>query len=188
MMSNPFTEGSWESAALKAANTLTGLARYEAHTMEQLWEFAYVTDDDLEWPICYLATSAFVKYRDTCNKFPGVIGMVKKLAQKQHDYGPLNITKFGNEGLKIRTWDKIARINNLEGKGSDGTVEPLSDAYFDIWGYCVLHRMLRDGTFTLPLEAELTVSTETDNNIVRYGDVVIFEWNNAAQGYTVKRA
>lgn len=182
-----FKEGSWEAAAMEAAGSLQVRPWNTPYNMEQLWGFAYVTDTDLDWPIPYLAARAkdgFYRLSDMTLR-----EMVLKLAEKQHEYGPLNILKFKQEGLKIRTWDKIARINNLVGKCSDGVVEPLADAYYDIWGYCVLHRMLRDGTFELPLEATM-VSAETvvaEDNIIRYGDRIKFT-NGDNNGWTVERA
>lgn len=77
------------------------------------------------------------------------------VASKQRDYGTGNILAFEHLGLVVRISDKVARIRNLEKRGSDGTVEPLADAWVDIVGYCLVGLMLLDGTFHLPLAEDL---------------------------------
>ena len=37
-------------------------------------------------------------------------------AKKQHDYGPGNISSFGEVGVLVRVSDKIARLKNLQGR------------------------------------------------------------------------
>jgi hypothetical protein len=76
------------------------------------------------------------------------------LARKQHDYGHDNITKFGLTGVKVRLWDKIARYNNLIARKTDGANESIQDTLVDIVGYCTIHAMIRNGTFSFPLQAD----------------------------------
>ena len=80
------------------------------------------------------------------------------VADKQRDYGHGNILAFEHIGLIVRISDKVARIRNLEARGSAGTVEPLADAWVDIVGYCLVGLMLLDGTFTLPLAEDAPAS------------------------------
>lgn len=77
---------------------------------------------------------------------------VVTLCAKQRDYGPQNILKFGHRGLVVRTWDKIARVENLSESGREAANEPLEDSLWDIIGYCMIGIMLCEGTFELPLE------------------------------------
>lgn len=77
---------------------------------------------------------------------------VPTLVAKQRDYGPNNILRFGYQGLRVRTWDKIARLQNLEGD-SDAENEPAVDSVMDIVGYCLIGIMLVRGTFELPLRS-----------------------------------
>lgn len=82
---------------------------------------------------------------------------VALLASKQHDYGNDNILKFGQQGILVRLWDKIARYNNLlqrEVRGHDVANESVTDTLIDIVGYVVLLYMVQDGTFTSPLKAD----------------------------------
>lgn len=81
-------------------------------------------------------------------------GMLDLLIRKQHDYGHDNINNFGTIGIAIRVCDKIARIRNLRGRGSDGQAEPLQDAYLDLVGYATIAEMYHHGWFQLPLEGD----------------------------------
>lgn len=95
------------------------------------------------------------------------------LARKQHDYGPENILKFGQEGLNVRLWDKVARKDNLQKRvptvldtdacnGTGKVValnESIDDTLTDIIGYVVVKQMLANGTFTKPLLADV-ISTD----------------------------
>lgn len=78
--------------------------------------------------------------------------IVRRLENKQRDYGPLNILRFGQMGLEVRLWDKLARLSNL--KGQQAKNEPLDDTVLDIIGYTVIMVMLEAGWFILPLEVE----------------------------------
>lgn len=76
---------------------------------------------------------------------------VSTLVSKQADYGPNNILRFGTMGLQVRTWDKIARIQNLENREGGPSNEPLLDSAMDIVGYCMIAIMLNWDVFELPL-------------------------------------
>lgn len=73
------------------------------------------------------------------------------LCNKQRDYGPNNIARFGQSGLLLRLHDKVARLENLISTGRDAKNESLHDTYLDIVGYSVIGLMLLDGSFFLPL-------------------------------------
>jgi hypothetical protein len=80
--------------------------------------------------------------------------LVKTLCRKQHDYGVHNILRFGQQGLLIRVWDKISRLENLERKSKDPQVanESQIDTMLDIAGYATIGIMLERGWFRLPLQ------------------------------------
>jgi Nucleotide modification associated domain 1 len=80
---------------------------------------------------------------------------VELLASKQHDYGHANIEKFGAQGVRVRLWDKISRFENLRGRGYSSMNESVVDTLKDIIGYCAIYMMVKNGTFSFPLEAEL---------------------------------
>lgn len=79
--------------------------------------------------------------------------LVKTLCKKQHDYGVHNILRFGQQGLLIRVWDKISRLENLERRTSGPQVadESQIDTMLDIAGYATIGIMLERGWFRLPL-------------------------------------
>ena len=67
------------------------------------------------------------------------------LLTKHHDYGPLNIAQSPGgplNGLRVRMWDKIARINHLIDNGSDAQHEPLEDSYKDLANYAIIALMV----------------------------------------------
>ena len=80
--------------------------------------------------------------------------LVKTLCKKQHDYGVHNILRFGQQGLLIRVWDKISRLENLATKTKNPQVadESQIDTMLDIAGYATIGIMLERGWFRLPLE------------------------------------
>lgn len=76
------------------------------------------------------------------------------LIDKQKDYGPGNITAFGEFGILVRASDKIERLKNLLEKGKEPTNETLRDTWMDLRNYGQIALMLRDDEFELPLEEE----------------------------------
>lgn len=67
------------------------------------------------------------------------------LLTKHHDYGPLNIAQSPGgplNGLRVRMWDKIARINHLIDNGAGAKNEPLEDSYKDLANYAIIALMV----------------------------------------------
>ncbi len=77
--------------------------------------------------------------------------LIETLVRKQRDYGHHNIAKFGRDGLLIRVHDKVARLENLVGNGSDAQNEPIKDTVLDIAGYSVIGIMWDREQFLLNL-------------------------------------
>lgn len=72
------------------------------------------------------------------------------LLDKQEDYGPLNISNSPGgplNGLRVRMYDKIARINNLIETGNDPRNESLRDSFMDLANYSIIALMVIDGTW-----------------------------------------
>ena len=60
------------------------------------------------------------------------------LLKKHEDYGPDNISKAPGgplNGLRVRIWDKIARINHLIDNGATPENESLEDSFRDLANY-----------------------------------------------------
>ena len=102
---------------------------------------------------------------------------VKLLDEKQKDYGPRNISRFGAKGLSVRLYDKVERLANLLlDRGELPKNESLEDTFKDIANYGLIGLMLlRDewpgeeqlefDTFfgVIEQETQIEVTTETDN-------------------------
>jgi hypothetical protein len=70
------------------------------------------------------------------------------LIAKHHDYGPLNIARSPGgpiNGLRVRMWDKVARINNLVDNNVAPTNESLRDSFVDLLNYSAIALMVLDG-------------------------------------------
>jgi hypothetical protein len=72
------------------------------------------------------------------------------LISKHHDYGPLNIARSPGgpiNGLRVRMWDKIARINHLVDNNSTPQNESLRDSFIDLLNYSAIAIMVLDGNW-----------------------------------------
>ena len=70
------------------------------------------------------------------------------LLSKHADYGPSNIAQSPGgpiNGLRVRMWDKIARINHLIDNGADPQHESLRDSFLDLANYSMIALMVIDG-------------------------------------------
>ena len=143
--------------------------------VENSWEWAVsriIVHHELEFPMgqhaaykdlfrkgmyTVLARAAWDDIREAGIEWEGA-DMITLLAGKQHDYGHGNILEFGQQGVLVRLWDKIARYDNLMRRGVDPENESLIDTLKDIIGYCVIWLMLANNTFMLPLAADMKQS------------------------------
>lgn len=72
------------------------------------------------------------------------------LISKHRDYGPLNISRSPGgplNGLRVRIWDKLARINNLLDTGATPEHESLRDSFIDLANYSLIAVMVLEGTW-----------------------------------------
>lgn len=72
------------------------------------------------------------------------------LIKKHHDYGPKNISQSPGgplNGLRVRMWDKVARINNLIDSNVNPSNESLRDSFIDLLNYSAIAMMVLDGTW-----------------------------------------
>lgn len=70
------------------------------------------------------------------------------LIRKHADYGPKNISQSPGgplNGLRVRMWDKIARINHLIETGNDAKNESLEDSFADLANYSIIAMMVLKG-------------------------------------------
>ena len=69
------------------------------------------------------------------------------LLQKHKDYGPKNISLAPGgplNGLRVRMWDKLARINNLVDSGATPENESLRDSFLDLANYAIIAMLVLD--------------------------------------------
>ena len=69
------------------------------------------------------------------------------LISKHHDYGPKNIAHSPGgplNGLRVRMWDKVARINNLLDSKVSPSNESLRDSFIDLLNYSAIAIMVLD--------------------------------------------
>ncbi|WP_300267808.1 hypothetical protein [Microbacterium sp.] len=66
--------------------------------------------------------------------------MQELLARKRESYGPTNLTRFGEEGMIVRTGDKLERLWHMHKSDLQTTSvdEDRLDAWRDIAGYALL--------------------------------------------------
>lgn len=70
------------------------------------------------------------------------------LISKHKDYGPKNISLSPGgplNGLRVRMWDKLARINNLIDTNVDPKHESLEDSFKDMANYAVIGLLVLQG-------------------------------------------
>jgi hypothetical protein len=91
--------------------------------------------------------------KDTPYSFPAEVASVfdeleELLLSKHKDYGPKNISQSPGgplNGLRVRLWDKLARLNNLTDNNSLPQHESLEDTFKDMANYAVIGLLvLRD--------------------------------------------
>ena len=69
------------------------------------------------------------------------------LLRKHNDYGPLNVAHSPGgplNGLRVRIWDKVARINNLLGNNVHPSNESLRDSFVDLMNYSAIAILVLD--------------------------------------------
>lgn len=72
---------------------------------------------------------------------------IKVLDNKQLDYGPRNLQKFGPYGVAVRTSDKLERLINLlenQRKGQTIKNETLADTWLDLANYGLIGFCMED--------------------------------------------
>lgn len=77
------------------------------------------------------------------------------IISKNHKYGKNNILKFGQQGIFMRDWDKICRLEEGIIKGKDLGEEGLMETWADNAGYSLVAMLLEKNWYELPVELGL---------------------------------
>ena len=70
------------------------------------------------------------------------------LYTKHQDYGPLNIALAPGgpmNGLRVRMYDKLARLNNLVDTGNTPKYESVEDTLIDLANYAIIGLLVQRG-------------------------------------------
>jgi len=72
----------------------------------------------------------------------------KILLKKHKDYGPLNIALAPGgalNGIRVRMYDKLARINHLLDHNAEPNYESLEDSFIDLANYAIIAILVQRG-------------------------------------------
>ena len=84
---------------------------------------------------------------------------IKLFDQKQSDRGTSNIAAFGEKGILIRCFDKMARLKTIIWEGHVPQVsEPIENEWADLGVYSVIARLCREGKWPGVEKAEVDYS------------------------------
>ena len=70
------------------------------------------------------------------------------MMKKQEDYGPLNIALAPGgamNGLRVRMYDKLARLNNLADKAATPNFESIEYTLIDLANYAIIGLLVQRG-------------------------------------------
>jgi hypothetical protein len=70
------------------------------------------------------------------------------MLKKHEDYGPLNISGAPGgamNGLRVRMYDKLARLNNLIDTGDTPNYESIEDTLIDLANYAIIGLLVQRG-------------------------------------------
>lgn len=74
--------------------------------------------------------------------------LLQTLYDKHQDYGPMNIAGAPGgamNGLRVRMYDKLARLNNLLDSGNTPKYESLEDTLLDLANYAIIGLLVQRG-------------------------------------------
>ena len=74
--------------------------------------------------------------------------LAKILYKKHEDYGPMNIAGAPGgamNGLRVRMYDKLARLNNLADTGDTPNYESIEDTLIDLANYAIIGLLVQRG-------------------------------------------
>lgn len=112
-------------------NRLINDYQWEPPSVLKEYEFEYTEPDQFELDLWEISDE-----------------LTNLLLRKHADYGPKNISQSPGgplNGLRVRMWDKIARINHLLETGNDAKNESLEDSFADLANYSIIALMVLKG-------------------------------------------
>lgn len=117
----------------------------------------YIEDSNFDaqaWVDTWVAKPSDIPFSELSDFEANVLDLfnynAELLISKHKDYGPSNISQAPGgplNGLRVRIWDKIARINNLIDSGALPEHESLRDSFIDLANYSIIAVMCLDKTW-----------------------------------------
>ena len=109
-----------------------------------------------------------------------IMAQLEDMMLKKHaDYGPMNIAGAPGgpmNGLRVRMYDKLARLNNLVDTGDTPNYESIEDTLIDLANYAIIGLLVQRGQWEgLP---NLNGETKTSSGIKRYADSIPKQFNH----------
>jgi hypothetical protein len=78
-----------------------------------------------------------------------IMAQLEDIMLKKHaDYGPMNIAAAPGgpmNGLRVRMYDKLARLNNLVDTGDTPNYESIEDTLIDLANYAIIGLLVQRG-------------------------------------------
>lgn len=126
----------------------TGSKVFDYVTYEQ-WYQGNVSSTKPKWNDIYYSpkTSRKVTTKLEYDTLTTVKECVEILVKKNQDYGPDNINNAPGgalNGLNVRLFDKVSRLNNLLTNKKDPNYESIRDTFIDIVNYGIISILILD--------------------------------------------
>jgi hypothetical protein len=103
------------------------------------------------------------------------------MLKKHADYGPMNISGAPGgpmNGLRVRMYDKLARLNNLVDTGDTPNYESIEDTLLDLANYAIIGLLVQRGQWEgVP---DLYDKTKASRNSERPTDTVSEQRNSTS--------
>ena len=108
------------------------------------------------------------------NDLDVILAELLTIMHKKHaDYGPMNISGAPGgamNGLRVRMYDKLARLNNLVDTGDTPNYESIEDTLIDLANYAIIGLLVQRGQWEgLP---NSNGETKTSSGIKRHADTL----------------
>jgi hypothetical protein len=87
-----------------------------------------------------------MKHHDDMQKILDELAII--MVRKHKDYGPMNISGAPGgpmNGLRVRMYDKLARLNNLVDTGDTPNYESIEDTLLDLANYAIIGLLVQRG-------------------------------------------
>ena len=111
-----------------------------------------------------------------------IMAQLEDIMLKKHaDYGPMNISGAPGgamNGLRVRMYDKLARLNNLVDTGDTPNYESIEDTLIDLANYAIIGLLVQRGQWE-GLPNSNGSETETSSSTQRPADSISKQFSSS---------